>query len=363
MAKKVITAILAGCMLVSMTACGGEETKEVQVEIVQEVDEISYATATVEYGEVVSEVKLNCKYIPTEHEDLAFPVSYKIVSDVYVKEGDIVSKGDLLAELYMGDVEDLVEETEYQLASLKLKLEQTQELKAFDIESAKILYEYTFKTQQDREALEDKLESIETQYKTTLEDLEDSILISEKRLADYKQQLRDGQLIAGMNGEVTYLKDALDNIDYSIAYTEEDEKVITISNLDSCYFIVEDSTYAEYIAEGDVLFVNYILSGVKSQCEVVPALMDSWDGVMYFKITGEETFENDMRGDIVLELARKDNVLCVPTDAVHESDEGAFVYIEENGLLSMRYVTVGLRGLEVTEIVDGLSEGEIVVLK
>ncbi len=363
MAKKMMALALAGCMMFSLTACNEEETKEVQVEIVQEVDEIKYVTAVVEYGEVVSEVKLNCKYIPTEHEDLSFPVSYKIVSDCYVEEGDIVSKGELLAELWLGDVENLVEETEYQLASLELKLEQTQELKEFDIESAKTLYEYTSKTDKDKEALEEKLESIETQYKTTLEDLEDDILITEMRLAEYRQQLRDGKLIAGMDGEITYLDNGLDTIDYNIVYTEEDKKMITVSSLESCYFIVEDTTYAEYIEEGDSLFVNYTLSGVKSQCEVIPAKRDEWDGVMYFDIVGEETFDNEMRGDIMLELARKDNVLCVPTDAVHESEEGAFVYIEEGGLLSMRYVTVGLRGLDVTEIAEGLSEGEIVVLK
>ncbi len=363
MAKKVVTAILAVCMLGSLTACNGEEVKEVQVEIVQEVDEIAYATAPVEYGEVVSEVKLNCKYEPTEHEDLSFPVSYKIVLDCYVEEGDVVSKGDVLAELVLLDVENQVEETEYQLASLELKLEQTRELKEFDIESAKTLYEYTSKTKQDQEALQEKLEAIEDQYKTTLEDLEDDILITEMRLEDYRQQIRDGKLIAGMDGEITYLDSGLASIDYNTVYTEEDKKMITISSKESCYFIVEDTTYAEYIEEGDSLFVSYIMSGVKSQCEVTPAKMDEWEGRMYFAVVGEETFENEMRADMVLELDRKDNVLCVPTDAVHDSEEGTFVYIEENGLLSMRYVTVGLRGLDVTEITEGLSEGEIVVLK
>lgn len=363
MVKKVISAILTGCMLLSLTACNGEEVKEVQVDLVQEVDEIKYVTATVEYGEVVSEVKLNCKYIPTEHEDLAFPFSYEIVNDCYVQEGDIVSEGDLLASLWLGDVEKEAEKTEYQLASLKLQLEQTQELKAFDIESANTLFEYTYKTADDKKALQEKLESIEEQYKTKLEDLSDDILITEMRLAEYEQQLRDGKLIAGMDGEITYLDSGLAAIDYSVVYTEEDKKMITISSLESCYFMVEDATYAEYIKEGDSLFVNYTLSGVKSQCEVTPAKMDAWDGLMYFDVVGEETFDIEMRGDILLELARKENVLCVPTDAVHESEEGSFVYIEEDGMLSMRYVTVGLRGLDVTEIAEGLSEGEVVVLK
>lgn len=356
MAKRMIAMILAGCMMFSLTACNEKETKDVQVEIVQDVDEIAYLTATVEYGEVVRDVKLSCNYMPTEHEDLAFAVSNERIEEIAVKKGDMVAEGTVLISLYVGDLEEQIEEIEYQLESLKLRLEQTLEMKAFEIECVEDWYKYTSKTKEDADEAEDKIEAIEEQYKTTLEDLEDSILITEKRLAQYKEELKNSQLIAGINGEITYLANG-------ISYSEEGEKVITISDLDSCYFIVEDTTYAEFIAQDDTLYVDYISTGVKGQCEVKPALMENWDGTMYFKPVGEESFANGMRGDIILELDRKDNVLCVPTDAIHESEEGAFVYISDNGMLSMRYVTVGLQGLDVTEIVSGLSEGETVVLK
>lgn len=363
MTKRGMTVIMAGCMLFGMTACNDNEKKDVQVELVQEVSEPSYATVTAEYGEVVNTVKLNCVYTPTEYEDLSFPASYMLVSDVYVKEGDIVSKGEVLAETELDDIRDTVEYIEYTLAMAELDLKQTKELKELDIACAKELYEYTAKSRQDTEQLQENLENIEGQYKTHLEDLEDTILINKLQLEEYKQLLQDGQLISGIAGEITYMDGELAVIDYNVIYTEEDKKMITVSGLESCYFTVEDTTYAPYITEDESLFVNYTLSGVKIQCEVKPVKMDEWDKVMYFDVVGDETFDIEMRGEILLELERKDNVLCIATDAVHTSEEGTFVYIEDNGMLSMRYVTTGLCGAELTEITEGLSEGEIVVLK
>lgn len=363
MTKRGMTVIMAGCMLFGMTACNDKETKDVQVELVQEVSEPSYTTVTAEYGEVVNTVKLNCAYTPTAYEELSFPTSYMLVSDVYVKEGDIVSKGEVLAETELDGVKDTVEQIEYALAAAELELKQAKERKELDIACEKELYEYTSKSKQDTEQLQEKLANIESQYKTYLEDLEDAILINKLHLEECKQLLQDGQLISGMEGEITYIDSGLAAAGYNAFYTEEDKKMITVSSLESCYFTVEDTTYAPYITEGESLFVNYTLSGVKSRCEVKPVKMDAWDKVMYFDVVGDETFDIEMRGDILLELERKENVLCIATDAVHTSEEGTFVYIEDNGMLSMRYVTTGLRGAELTEITEGLSEGEIVVLK
>ena len=91
--------------------------------------------------------------------------------------------------------------------------------------------------------------------------------------------------------------------------------------------------------------------------------MEIWNEQMYFKPVSDEIIASETGGKITMEYARKDNVLCVPSAAVHESDNGQFVYLQKDGVLEMRYVTIGLVGDNLTEITDGLEQGEIVALK
>lgn len=91
--------------------------------------------------------------------------------------------------------------------------------------------------------------------------------------------------------------------------------------------------------------------------------MEQWDEKLYFKPVGDEIIASETDGTITMELERRENVLCIPEDALHESDNGLFVYLEKDGLLEMRYVTVGLEGDEMIEITDGLVQGEVIALK
>lgn len=357
MGKRIIAIVLAGTLLCT-SACGKETAKEPQIAIVQEYEGEGYPTATVEYGDVVRNIKLSCTYTPTEQEDLSFPVDDRVIERVEVKKGDIVAKGDLLVALDEKDLAEQVEELEYQLERLSLELAHTQEWKEFDIASTKLLFTYTAMTWKDEERLAEELAEIEEKYDLEMADIEDTIYITQKRLEQYRQELTDGRIIAGINGEVTYLKDFLEG-----SYSDAGERILTISNLESCYFIAEDVTYADYFKEAESLNVVYSVSGAQGYCEVEPVFTDQWDTRMYFKPVNEEIFDSGLMGSISLELERRNDVLCIPSGAVHESEEGLFVYVSEDGLLQMRTVTVGLCGSDMTEITGGLEQGEIIVLK
>jgi len=61
-------------------------------------------------------------------------------------------------------------------------------------------------------------------------------------------------------------------------------------------------------------------------------------------------------------LAEKENVLRVPKRAVLESDGTRYVYVVLEGKAVRRPVVTGVAGEEFVEVVDGLGEGEKVVL-
>ena len=358
MKRKIMAVILAGGMVITATACGQQVSDEPQTILVQEEGEAAYPTTTVEYGEVVKNVTLRCTYTSTDKQELSFPDDGGLIERVEVKMGDFVEAGQLLISLDVEDLEATIEEMEYQVAKKELELKQKEETKAFELASAERLFTYTKMTKADEENLAKQKESIEERYKNDLEDRRDSLKVQKQRLEAAKKELEAGRLFAAMDGEITYLENSLKN-----TYTVKDRVVVTVSNLDACYFATTDIEYADCFAEGDRVVVEYRDGGQKLSCEVVPALMDSWQEKLYFKPVGEELISCETDGTITMELDRKKDVLCVPEDAIHESDNGLFVYLEKDGLLEMRYVTVGLMGDDFVEIAGGLEQGEIIALK
>ena len=59
--------------------------------------------------------------------------------------------------------------------------------------------------------------------------------------------------------------------------------------------------------------------------------------------------------------ARADNVLIVPTEALHETTPGKYVvYLDENGALTQRAVEIGLQDQAFAEVKSGLKVGDVV---
>jgi len=68
-----------------------------------------------------------------------------------------------------------------------------------------------------------------------------------------------------------------------------------------------------------------------------------------------------MTATAVIETARKDNVLTVPTTAIQTSNSQSYVRVLKNGQVSQVSVETGISSDTDTEIVSGLSEGDTVV--
>jgi len=63
--------------------------------------------------------------------------------------------------------------------------------------------------------------------------------------------------------------------------------------------------------------------------------------------------------DVEVILSVKEGVLRLPTSALFE---GQKVFVLENGRLRLRPIAIGLKNWDFVEIVDGLNEGDVVVI-
>jgi len=66
--------------------------------------------------------------------------------------------------------------------------------------------------------------------------------------------------------------------------------------------------------------------------------------------------------NIKIKIDGKDNILIVPEEAVYEKNEKSYVEILENGEVKEIEVVLGIENQDFIEIIDGLDEGQKVIL-
>ena len=130
-----VSGVVAACFF-GILVLGGCSQPEEMVEgpvIEKETEPISYELAVVSRGTIQKTLKVKCTYTQVKDQTVSFSLSGKQISDVYVKEGDQVKKGQLLAQLSGGNKTGEVEALEYRIARNKLLLEHATVNEAYDI--------------------------------------------------------------------------------------------------------------------------------------------------------------------------------------------------------------------------------------
>jgi len=79
------------------------------------------------------------------------------------------------------------------------------------------------------------------------------------------------------------------------------------------------------------------------------------------KVSGE--VRAGMVADLIVKTNQIENALVVPTDALLETDNGVTAFIVENDTAIQRKVTAGMAGQGFTQILSGLEQGDMVVVR
>ena len=91
-------------------------------------------------------------------------------------------------------------------------------------------------------------------------------------------------------------------------------------------------------------------------------------GVIYYQITSifdaeDERIKSGMTVNLDIETDKKENVLYLPYYVVKESDGRKYVLVLKNGKSEERTIKTGLEGENTIEIIEGLEEGERVIME
>ena len=357
---RLITGLMLMSALFSLVSCGKKQEEAPPVVLESGDEAAEYSLTEVMKGTLEESVSLTCYYRKNAEQEVYFPVSGKQIRKIYVQEGDIVKKGDLLAELDLGNIEDQIDELEYRIERNTLLLSYISEDQALDEESRYLSLVYmSKKEEEDKESYDEDIERIRKQYEQRINSYNDSIEFDKKKLANLKTQLAQSRVYAQFDGKVTRVEKGI------LGTTSNVEKcIMTLVDDQEGYFVSEKENMIPYLTE-ESYSMNVMFGNGRGDYEMAPRDRENWGEKQYFSIVKGDNIEGlevDDKGDIRVITSRKENALYLPNECIRNAGDKNYVYVvTDEGLRDVVWVTTGLKGDGVTEIVDGLNEGDKVI--
>ena len=303
----------------------------------------------------------NCRYEQTKEQTVAFPEGGKKIEKIYVREGDYVKQGDILAEVSIGSLDEEIAALEYKMKKEALQKQYLDIHEEFDLRGSYYALAYGSKCEEeDVEEQEERDADIKESYQYQREDLSDEAEFDAAELAKLKKELAGSRIYASMSGMVYSVKSNLEG-----TISKKDEVIMTIIDGNNGVFAMEEPEYADRFTKDEILDMDVAYGSAKGLYQVVPYNMENWGEKQYFSIfDGPENdgIEMDTMGTISVTLDDRENVLMLPNTCVFDADGKNYVYIlDENNMKTVCWIEIGLEGDDYTEIVSGLKEGDTVV--
>ncbi len=360
---------LATVML--MTGCG--ETEVVKTIKVRETLEAKPQTIEVTRRNIEVATYYDAQVF-YELEQLSFPTEGNF-DNYTVNLGDNVKEGQVLATSKTTVSDKQIESLQSRVDSLKKNYEYNSLIKDLELQKLEL----------ELEVIYDELEKLKyPSDKYTAKCVE----AGRKYRQIETKKLEIQQMQEDYDYEYPYyydqLKTAKDSAGKNIIKAPFDGIVVAVEDIQSGYYVDPESFYIA-VANPDVLCVScdfmsaeflasykevYILiNGKKHSVEYVPvdenlySLLKARDAEIHSTFIITDSDGSVKPGDYAtLVTVRKsaENVLSIPAEIIMNEGGKRFVYVEGKDGKEKRYIETGITNGAYTEIVSGLSDGEVV---
>ena len=345
--------LLSGCSLLPQEEI--RRNAPLLVETESEEFELSYVTR----GDLKVTSRVSCTYVPIQKINLTFGVSGEYIDEIYIQVGDIVKKGQVLGQLRMDGVEESIRELNFSIDSVKLQMEHLNEDRALAIERQRILLA------SDPEKMQEAIDGINENYDLTEKNYRDTIFLYEMELQSVYELKRKRQLISPIDGTVTYARKYTES-----SVSDENERAATVVDTTMSLFSASSDKW-DLFNVGD----KYIITCKKTEYEAT--VIDPFEyGIdpgkreigkranvyLTLDVPALELEDND-KGTLDLILDSRTDVLIVHEDAISSANGEAIAYVlGEDGMKTYKKVKVGLKAGKYYEVIEGLNEGEEVIV-
>ena len=389
--KSLLVGVIAAAALLSSCALLPVEETLPEIPVIREYEKENITQAKVQRGDLVLSSDVPCSFEIMKQEVLAFSIGSVAVDQVYVAPGDPVKKGDLLITLEMGAIAEEIAAIEHTLSKLQLQKEQciqkrdleykrmdvvlgdlasqlsalqetvskpTDAAESEELQAAKVKYEELLKEQTVQQT---KRENIESDYTSQLRELDESIYLQKLRVSEKKAEANNRRLVSGISGTVTYVRDTKEG-----QRVTKEQHMVVISDWNSACIQVKGD-YAAYLPPGTEFTVS--IAGKKLQAVVIDPAQNgiaTEDGVIatYLQLLQPDpSLADGNTGSIHIVMDQRNDVLYVDKKAIITANGESYVYmLDESGLRVIQKVTTGFVCNEYIEIVEGLEEGDLVII-
>ncbi len=391
-AKRILLSVTAIILVMSVSGCYLFPEEAVVLEPpLRTPPQVTYDYMEVKKTTIENKITGSGTFESVNRQEYFFKLDGKRLKAMYVKAGDDIQAGDLIAELDSDDLLKRIKQKESDIRKAEIAYNQLVTTSRLDIQRAKLELDELRKEYERLKAIPDatpkaQLEEIEKQirlqeisYQKLLEtnstgengklgsqiQLAQISLEEEKAaLADLKKELEDYRLYSTITGKVYYADSSLKPGDFIKAYT-------TIAT-------VHDPTQLRLTYSGDKAFQFRLGSEV-----TVTVNKKDYKGYVVMTPTSmPEDVNPELKGKVVIDLPempsdakigtpatitlvmdRRENVIAIPKHLVKSVDGRSIVYVLKDNIRAERVVQLGLTTETQVEIVSGLEEGDLVIVK
>ena len=349
-------------------------------------EKVEFITKKAKKGSFSKKVDATGEIFATELIDVGAQVSGQI-KKLYVKLGDQVKKGDMIASIDSSTQQNSIDNKEAQLAIYKAQLESAKvalNIAKTQFDRENVLFSKNATSKQEFESAKNtysansaKIKELEAQIKQTNIELSTakinlgytkitaprdgtvvSVQVEEGQTVNANQTTPTIVNIADLShvkmkmqiaeGDITKIKVGTP-VEYSILSEPTKKFQTTVSSIDPGLTTLSDGSYGSSSSNKS----SYSSSSSSSSAVYYYAqsIVDNKDGILRIGMTTQNE----------LLIANVEDAIIVPSIGIKKDENGTFVYVLKDGKPVKTAVKTGIKDNLDTQIISGINEGDEII--
>lgn len=339
--------------------------------------QIHYITESVTRTNVDKSVLATGSVRANKRTEVGAQVSGKI-QKLYVELGQRVKQGDLIADIDSSNQSNSLSTAEAQLSSYQAQLSSAHvalEVAQSNYNRLAKLYKANSTSLTELDNAKNTLASA----KATVNNIKAQIKSAEISVNDAKTNLNYTQIVSPMDGVVVSVPVS---VGQTVNSNQTSPTIVQVADLSRMLIKLE-------ISEGDIAQVkvgqNVTFTTLADPNREYTAVINSVDpalttltdnnyteksgnteAVYYYANVSIDNADNSLRIGMTTQaqitIAKKENVLVVPTTVIKKRGKENYVFVLEEGKSIEKIITIGMADAKNTEVVSGLNEGDKVII-
>ncbi len=321
---------------------------------------VIYETTSAEVKDIIKKTTATGSVVPRKEIEIK-PVVSGIIDNIYVEEGDMIKKGDLIAQIRI--IPDMIN-----LNNAKSRID----IAKINLNDAKRNYDRQLDLLEKGVIAKADFEKYETAYYNAQEELETA--------NETLELIKEGQTSNSKEETNTLVRSTIDGMILDIPI-EIGNQVIEANNFNAGTTIATIADMGEMVFEGNIdesevgkikegMSLMLVIGAIEditfdAMLEHISPKGEEVNGAVQFEIKADVKLRNDQfiragySANANIVLARADSVLTIPEGLLLFENDTAYVEIEtEPQVFVKRQIKTGLSDGIFIEVIDGLTRND-----